>query len=751
MRKWIVQFKLELSFLFKSWIFTPLPFLYFIWLLLSMNTNQEGIHGNLYRTTYETTHSLIFILVTGLCILIGVYLIRRDVGNESFEWHQSFPVSNLIFIAAKFVSALLYMTIFTVLMTATYFLVARSENIAIEETIAILKFFFIQYEVTFLISLSLGMLLSVFIKNRFVYLIAFCAWMFGTLFMEIFIINQGDLFYLKVFHLTYLFVDSVLINGTWGIQLMKEEIQLQRLFVTTVSAFLLVLIIFTLNMRRPHQYDRLWRGLLILSAGLVLLSYLPYASFWNERMRGFNEIKEESPFMTSGQDGEYSYMTFPPAPQTNGVLEGEGALYQPDRFDIKEYDLSIDQQNEDSLDVEARLTLSETELSTRDVIKLTLNQTFKVKNVKIDQQPVPFTRSNDFITISLPDQTNTPVIQLNYEGTYKLWASNYGQEFYPGYVGRNQIIMPSQSAWYPLPGHQYLYDRNGESQTNVGMNNRAEFNVTMNGPSPTFGTIEEFQSSEGTYKLHGKTAKLDLYSGDLVEVTSDHFPFSIVTTSYNKRRAQTLMDELDERLLYTEHYLTKEIEPMRHLFILPVENIRWANYMRQQGFIDQNYLLSESSFYQLDEPYLMKLFLQINLLHDRTEIYGYDEGELVTSTILSAYTYLYEIDHGNEENASAIKSMVVTVNDAIPIENYSEEEIEANRIFSMIKTAVESGKEKQVKEVLNRIYSEEWIDPGFPSDFSLFRKPSTLILFEEWARIWDEVMQESQTRKEKGS
>ncbi len=751
MRKWIVQFKLELSFLFKSWIFTPLPFLYFIWLLLSMNTNQEGIHGNLYRTTYETTHSLIFILVTGLCILIGVYLIRRDVGNESFEWHQSFPVSNFIFIAAKFVSALLYMTIFTVLMTATYFLVATSENIAIEETIAILKFFFIQYEVTFLISLSLGMLLSVFIKNRFVYLIAFCAWMFGTLFMEIFIINQGDLFYLKVFHLTYLFVDSVLINGTWGIQLMKEEIQLQRLFVTTVSAFLLVLIIFTLNMRRPHQYDRLWRGLLILSAGLVLLSYLPYASFWNERMRGFNEIKEESPFMTSGQDGEYSYMTFPPAPQTNGVLEGEGALYQPDRFDIKEYDLSIDQQNEDSLDVEARLTLSETELSTRDVIKLTLNQTFKVKNVKIDQQPVPFTRSNDFITISLPDQTNTPVIQLNYEGTYKLWASNYGQEFYPGYVDRNQIIMPSQSAWYPLPGHQYLYDRNGESQTNVGMNNRAEFNVTMNGPSPTFGTIEEFQSSEGTYKLHGKTAKLDLYSGDLVEVTSDHFPFSIVTTSYNKRRAQTLMDELDERLLYTEHYLTKEIEPMRHLFILPVENIRWANYMRQQGFIDQNYLLSESSFYQLDEPYLMKLFLQINLLHDRTEIYGYDEGELVTSTILSAYTYLYEIDHGNEENASAIKSMVVTVNDAIPIENYSEEEIEANRIFSMIKTAVESGKEKQVKEVLNRIYSEEWIDPGFPSDFSLFRKPSTLILFEEWARIWDEVMQESQTRKEKGS
>lgn len=729
----------------------PLPFLYFIWLLLSMNTNQEGIHGNLYRTTYETTHSLIFILVTGLCILIGVYLIRRDVGNESFEWHQSFPVSNFIFISAKFVSALLYMTMFTLLMTATYFLFATSENIAIEETMTIIQFFFIQYEVTFLISLSLGMLLSVFIKNRFVYLIAFCAWMFGTLFMEIFIINQGELFYLKVFHLTYLFVDSVLINGTWGIQLMKEEIQLQRLFVTTVAAFLLVLIIFILNIRRPHQYDRLWKGLLFLSAGLVILSYLPYASFWNERMRGFNDIKEESPIITSGQEGEHSYLTFPPLPHPDSVLEGERALYQPERFDIKQYDLSIDQQKEDSLNIEARLTLPEAAFSTNDVIKFTLNQTFKMKNVMIDHQSVPFTRDNDFITISLPDQINTPIIQLNYEGTYKLWASNYGQEFYPGYVGQNQIIMPSQSAWYPLPGHQYLYDSNGESQTNVGLNNRADFNVTVKGPSPTFGTIEETRSPGGVYKLHGKTAKLDLYSGDLVEVASDHFPFSIVTTSYNQSRVQALMTELDKRLLYTDHYLTKEIEPMRHLFILPVENIRWANYMRQQGFIDQNYLLSESSFYQLDHPYLMKLFLQINLLHDGTEIYGYEEGELVTSTILSAYTYLYEIDHGNEEMASAIRRMVVTLNDAIPIENYSEEEIEANRIFSMIKRAVESGKEKQVKEVLNRIYSEEWIDPGFPSDFSLFRKPSTLILFEEWQRIWDEEMQESQTRKEKVS
>lgn len=728
----------------------PLPFLYLIWLLFSMNTNQDGIHGNLYRTTYETTHSLIFILVTGLCILIGVYLIRRDVGNESFEWHQSFPVSNFIFISAKFGAAFLYMTIFTILMTTTYFVFATYENIAIGETLTVLRFFGVQYEVTFIVSLSLGMLLAVLIKNRFVYLIAFCAWMFGTLFMEIFLINQGEFFYLKVFHLTYLFVDSVLINGTWGIQLMKEEIALQRLFVTTVAGFLLVLIIFLLNIRRPHQYDKIWRGMLLLSAGIVVLSYLPYASLWSERIKGFSEIKEQSPFITSGQNGEHR-MSVTPLPNPDGLLEAEGELYQPDRFNIEQYAISIDHLKEDSLSIEANLTLPEAEFSTNEVIKFTLNQTFTVNNVMIDQQAVPFTRENDFITISLPPHTTNPVIQLNYEGSYKLWASNNGQEYYPGFVRDDQMIMPSQSAWYPLPGHQYLYDRSGQSQTNVALDNRAIFNVTVNVPSPIYGTIEKNHLASSSSTLQGKTAKLDLYSGDLVEVTSNHFSFSIVTNSYNKERAQTFMSELDKRLLYTDQYLTKEIEPMNHLFILPVENIRWANYMRQQGFIDQNYLLSESSFNQLDEVYLLKHFLQINLLHDSTEIYGYEEGELVTSAILSAYAYLYELENGNSEKASATRKLVITLNDDIPIENYSEEEIKANQIFTMIKTAVESGEEKQVKEVLNRFYSEEWIDPGFPSDFSLFREPSTLISFEEWQRIWDDVMQESQKRKEKVS
>ncbi|MFK3960389.1 ABC transporter permease/M1 family aminopeptidase [Guptibacillus hwajinpoensis] len=751
MRKWLIQFKLEFSFLYKNWFFAPLPFLYMIWLLFSMSADQEGGHGNLYRTTYETTHSLIFILVIGLSILIGVYLIRRDVGNESFEWHQSFPVSNFVFISAKLMSALIYMTIYTVLMSGTYFIFAMRDNIPVEETFTILRFYGTQYEVAFFISLTLGMLLSVLIKNRFVYLIAFCAWMFGTLFMEIFIIDQGGHFYLKAFHLTYLFVDSVLVNGTWGIELMKEELQLQRIFVLTVSSFLLVLIIFILNKRRPHPYTWLWKVVLMISIGIVVISYLPYASFWKERTDEFSKIKQESPLITDEQNGQASYMSFPSLSSPNTLMKEEEELYQPERFEIKQFDLSI-QHEDQSLFIDASLTLPSAEFQTKEFMKFTLNQTFSVNQVTIDQQPIPFTQENDFLTVTLPENMKEPVIRVQYKGRYKLWASNNGQEYYPGHVGNDQMIMPSQTAWYPLPGHQYLYDTNGESQTNIGISNRATFNVEVSGMAlPLYGTIDERNTNVGTYKLQGETSKLDLYAGDLTEVDSTYYPMSIVTDSYNRDRAIELIKELDKRLLYTNHYLTKKIEPMRHFFIVPVENIRWANYVRQQGFIDQNYILSESTFYQMDETYLMKLLFQVSLFHDGTEIYGYEDGELVTSAIQTAYTYIYELENGNKKKANQIRDLVITIQDNIPLEDYSEEEIKANQIFTMINEAIADGDSKQVKEVLDRIYSERWVDPGFAADFTLFREPSTLIPYEEWQKIWDEVMQDHQTRKEDGS
>ncbi|MGB8001372.1 MAG: hypothetical protein WCF60_14935, partial [Anaerobacillus sp.] len=653
------------------------------------------------------------------------------------------------FLSAKLMSGLLYMSLYSVLMASCYWTFAMKQDIPTDETVTILRFFVTQYEVSFLISLSLGMLLSVLIKNRFVYLIAFCAWMFGTLFMEIFIINQGELYFLKAFHLTYLFVDSILVNGAWGIHLINEEIQFQRLFVITVSAFMLSFIVFILNIRRPHQFDKVWKIILFSCMGIVVISYLPYAAFWNERIDEFTTIKENAPFFTEGEDRQEVYMKYPPLPNSDGLVEGEGERYEPDRFEINQFQLSLEHHTDDLLAIEANLTIPEEELETRDVINFTLNRTFNVKDVMIDDQPIPFTQHNDFLTITLPDTVQTPVLQFHYGGNYKLWTSNAGQEYYPGYVVDNQMIMPSQTAWYPLPGHQFLYDLTGESQTDVGLENRAEFNVTVSGiTTRLFGTIEEQQLNNETFELKGQAAKLDLYAGNLTEVESMHFPFSIVTTNYNRNKAKKLIKQLDERLLYTDRYLTKEIEPIRHLFLLPVENIRWANFMRQQGFIDQNYILSESSFYQMDETYLMKLFLQINLLHDDTEIYGFEDGKLVTSAIFTAYTYLYELEHNQFDEATRVKSSVITISDDIPSEKYTDEEIQANNIFTMIKSAVDVGKEKQVKDVLNRIYSEQWVDPGFTSDFTLFREPSTFLTYEDWQKTWDEVMHENQIREE---
>ncbi|WP_347548918.1 hypothetical protein ABFG93_15475 [Pseudalkalibacillus hwajinpoensis] len=741
MKKWVVQFKLELTFLFKNWFFTPLPFLYLIWLVFSMGAGPEEVNGNLYRTTYETTHALIFILLVGLSILIGVYIIRRDVGNEAFEWHRAFPVSNFVFISAKILSGLIYLSIFTLLMATMYALFANNRGIPNEETISVLSFFIVQYEVAFVVSLSLGMLLSVLIRNRFVYLIAFCAWMFGTLFMEIFIIQRGDLFFLKAFHLTYLFNNSILVNGTWGIELLSEEVKWQRLFVLTFSLLLHTLIMLILNMKRPNQYHKLWKGIAIFSILLGLLSFVPYGQFWDKRVTEFDQVKEQSPFITmENEQDEDIYMKSPPLSHPDGIVVGEGELYNPDRFLVKEFDLKIDNDN-DFLTVSAELSLPEDVFQNREELAFTLNRTFEVKAVYIDQCAIPFEQENDFVTISLPDTIHDFSVTLQYEGMYQLWSYHSGQEYYPGFVSDDQLVMPSQTAWYPLPGHQYLFDMYGTSRTDVGLMNRAEFNVSLTGvKSEVFSTIPVI--SDTPYQFKGETAKLDLYGGDLTEVTSTHYPFSVVTTYYNRNLAEQLIEKLDERMLYTDRYVTKDIQTIRHLFYLPVENIRWTTYFSQQGFIDQNYLLNDTPTFAFNtnHHYFITELLKINLFHEDIGITGNGEGEMVTSVIQSAFNYIYELEHGMLAEANETRSSVVYTGNEISEDDRSAEEKKAIQVYAMIKKAMNQGKEKQVKEVLNRFYSEKWDDPGFANDFNLYHEPSTIITFAEWKAVWNDVM-----------
>lgn len=727
-----------------------MPFLFLIWLLTSMTIENVSDSTNLYVSAYRTTHSTIFILVVGLSILIGVYLMRRDLGNDSFEWHRALPVSNFVFLSAKFVAGMTYMSLFTLLMAIVFSSLSTIQGIPVAETTRVLSFFVVQYEISLLISLSLGMVLSVIIRNRFVYLIAFCAWIFGTLFMEIYILGGTGNFYLKPFHLTYFFTDSILANGVWGIEMMKNEIKWQRLFVLSFSFMLLMVTMQVINSKRPSDHTKLWKLVCGISLLGAILAYLPYSQLWNDRLATFTSMKDSSPTFAQANEGNHSYMWFPPIDYETAIPLEERNVYEPSLFSITNYDIDLYQTPNSKLDISASATLKQSEFKNKEEFRFTLNRTFSLKDVKIDQQSIPYKQNGDFVTITLPNTVKEPTIHFDYEGFYNLWTHRYSQEYYPGFALNNQMVMPSHTAWYPLPGHQYLTDSTGESRTDVGLLHSSDFNLKVSGIENTvYGSVKNVQSSGETHTLSGKTARLDLFSGFLTEVTSDHYPTTLVTVPYHREASELFMKEVDSRLVYFDEFLDEEIEPVNHLFYLPLNRLRWSGYFRQNGFIDQNYIMN--NYNSLNHHETINNFMIANLFHEDNFVSGNARAKniLLTSTIKASFNYLYELENGQEEDAFETRSAFANITDEREKIISSNEIIQADMVLDMIEAAVKEEEEEKVKEVFNRLYNEHWSDTSYPTGYNLYIEPASIIGFDDWMKEWNDVMTTKQ-REEKG-
>ncbi|WP_377887836.1 ABC transporter permease [Alkalihalobacillus sp. R86527] len=740
MKKWFIHWKFELSFLFKNWLLLPMPILFLLWLVTSMTIENVSGSDNLYLSAYRTTHSTIFILVVGLSILIGVYLMRRDIGNDSFEWHLALPVSNFVFLSTKFVAGMTYLSLFTILMGIVFSTLSVIQGIPGVVTTHVLSFFVVQYEVSLLISLSLGIVLSVIIRNRFVYLIAFCAWVFGTLFMEIYILNGTGNFYFKPFHLTYLFMDSILANGVWGIEIMKDEIKWQRLFVLSFSFMLLMVTMLVLNSKRPNEHVKLWKVVCSISLLGAIFAYLPYSQLWNERLSTFDNMKESSPTFALSEDDRSPYMWFPPIDHESFPIK-ERDVYEPGLFSITNFDIDLKQTSNSNLDITANVTLQHEELESKDELQFTLNRTFSLKEVKIDQKSISYKQNGDFVTLTLPNNIKDPTIQFIYSGVYKLWTHRVGQEYYPAFSLNNQVVMPSHTAWYPLPGHQYLMDSTGESRTDVGLLHPSEFKVKVSGIANTvYGSVKNVQSSGENHTLSGTTARLDLFSGFLSEIKSKHYPTTLITVPYRREDSEKFMEKVDRRLTYFEEFLDDEIEPVHHLFFLPLDQLRWSGYFRQRGFIDQNYIMNENNI--INQRETINNFVIANLFHEDNFVSGYDRPKnlLITSTIKASFNYVYELEHGKEEDAFQTRSRYANIPDQYDKNDFSKELIQIDKLLDMIEDAVHAGKEEKVKEVLNRLYSNHWSDNSYPTGYDLYLEPVALISFEDWMKEWNDVM-----------
>lgn len=718
MNKWIRQFRFELGMIFRNLWLWALLLAFAVMIVWGIGGFEP--QANLFREAYSI-NALVHTITLGLVMLLGILSVRRDLRRSSYEWSSVLPVSYATKVSAKYLAGLIYFSVFTLIAAAVFAWFSAQRGIAPDITIEYSLYFAVTYEVSYIITLALAMLLAITIPNRVVYLIGFCAWMFGTFFMDIFLIDKARLYLLKTFHLSRFFLMTSQLNDTWGFRMIEDELLYSRLFVISFALLLLVAGVTVLNRLRPTKHKiAVW----IVSACAVLLAasaFVPYGRIWQQRY-----------------DSYYAKLDDPTIAKIDEVKR-EGS--SPDLFKITEYDLRIERGNRDRLMMTAWLTIPGEEWAGRQELKMTLNRSFKVQQIRIDERETSFSRQGDQLNIKLPSLSDGPLqVEIAYAGEMMDFAPGfYGQGSYYAFFKDNSLFLPGYIAWYPLAGHQPIYVKESDgSGIQLGpvfasqAPSSAQFKLSVSGfERPLFTSLTEMERELGKQVFEGKISDgLTLFGGEFVELDSADLPVKVVTTPYNIKRGEDILEDWEKLYGYFSGWIDSFEPRLEQLLFFPNDN--YLKYSVE----NRTYVMT----YVSGADYASKLLMNQMLLGSRKGDYLIDNmTEDVRLQIRALMWYLYSRD---EEGYSAEEMLQGAGNGYLIQELYAGDmEINPDRVgvrmMKQVDTALDDGKFKEVKEILNYFYAKgiEVPDPETEPEIVDHKIP-----YSEWEREWERVM-----------
>lgn len=742
MVKWKRQFALEANHIFRNPWFIGLLALYGV--LYAWNLSSVSPLNNLFNETYSF-HSLVQTLTLGIVMLLGILAIRRDIRRPTYEWGAGLPLSYGTRITAKYTAAMAYLTLFSLLAAILFIVFSFGRGIESRLTLSHSAYFFLTYEISYMVTLALAMLLAVCLPNRVVYLIGFCAWMFGTFFMQLFIVERYDLYILNIFHLSQLFVEGNRGYELWGYRLAAPELLRSGLFVIAFSALLQVTAITILNLQRPTKHGtRLW-----VTAGLFVLlacgAFAPYGLLWQDRYSSY-----------------YGKMNDDTIPQVQ--LRSE----QNETFAVTSYDLTLERAKNDVISAEARLAIPASLLQGKEEILLTLNRAFTVSEVEAFGRPLSFIQQGDLLTVSwsgalegqaenvtLEEQTKNVTPEEQVENVtlgikYSGAAMDYnGRGGFYAFVYRELVLLPSYYAWYPLPGKQHVYVKDDWSEIlqmgtvfNPVSYPDATYRLTVKGfETELFTSLPELehpadadlQSAGGKKRIfqgHGKEG-ISLFGGPFVEVSGTTVPSRIITTPNSRKLAEHVMEEWSG---YYD-YFTSWVEDFK-------SKIHQVGYFQNRQTMP---ISTENGTYMLvsnsggDSGYAGLLMNEM-LLGTRSGSYFIENTRddiRMPLRSLMWYVYYREADglsHKDIENGMADFRMLSALFHANPDRDPDKL---GDRMVRQVGEALDAGKVSEVKEILNVFYSRGLEIPTEGADDSAKAGP---IPYEAWEREWKRVM-----------
>lgn len=730
MHKWWRHSLLELRLLFGNPLFASLPVIYAILFIVMMLQAAGGNapNHNLFTAAYSF-HMLGHTMTLGPAMLIGILSIRRDVCRRSFEWNHSLPVSFFTLLTSKYAVSLLYFSLFTLSTSVIFYILSVSQGIAGHVAIMHTLQFALQYEVSYMVTLALAMLLGASIPNRIVYLIGFCAWMFGTFFMEIYIISELRWMPAQVFHLNQFFLQSTRYEyENWGYGLFSKDITTSRWFVLAFTFLLLTICLFLLNRKRSTMLRKAGWFAMLGAAVITIAAAVPYGTLWADRYAQI-DARLADPSLTYIDDAEVTFF-----------------------YQVSSYDIKVKRLPNDELRITAKLTIPSAEIKGMKQLPLTLNRMFKLERVQLQGIDARYSRQGERISVKMVSDGGgeDTQVELEYRGKVMDFMDGYSNEEFAAYSVGPEVKLEGHLAWYPLPGYQNVYVKSSNGDyppkyiylgSDYGQLRYSTGNIQLEVegyPVLLFTGLKELERRPGYQRFEdrGIQQNISLYGGRFwKEVRHTDLPITIVTTPYLEKAVVPIQRELKQKYDYFSKWA-------------PEFNTKAAKILYLgQGFrytrVDNRVILS-SNQYTYNFKNLSGEWMNSILFGNQDGFYYYDEQPErdMRGKIASLFWYVYYV----EEKGLSDKQLRAAYGNLRSVQQLlfknGRGDDPQNRIgigmARQVRKALEEGKGSQVKELLVHFYRQGLMLPIPTQDDSLH--PEQPISYKEWKQAWESIM-----------
>ncbi|CAH1211742.1 hypothetical protein PAECIP111893_03467 [Paenibacillus plantiphilus] len=741
MRILLLQIMLELKLLAKMrWpLLLPLPA--GGWLLLQTTNQSHGaaIDIDLYAVSANT---IILTFAMAIPILLGVLLIRRDTLSSAYEWSLGLPVSNAVIIASKWIAGFLYSSLFTVSVQAVYLALAWHHGLPWSSTLQFMLYYSLIYEMAFAAAVALGLVLGAMMPLRFSLPIAFCGWVFGSLFVPAYLVMNMGMYPLKAFSLNHLTIPSTMSNVGWYRSLSDLENIRMYPFVALFSLFMLTAAAALVARTRPVRRPRLPVIIMLLTLLLSGISYIPYGKLWMDRLEQLDVMQANAADITQ-------------------FIQP----HEPHVFRISSMKLDVKRHPDNELEMTAVIVLptnkgqlipaapgiKKVAPQQEGYVSFLLDPLLEVQTLTVNDAEVSWRQHGQFVSFEqaalMDGAGDKHTIEFRYRGTINRWLPLFGGESYLAFAVDQSVFLPSYFGWFPLPGGYGLYvdSANVRSRGDITRYLRADFELTASGfPGPLYSTLQAApdDTAQRRHFIQHDSEAPELFGGDLVTVRIEGEPIAFITTKSREQAGRQFLKEINKQRSFYESWLGRPLDSIHQIVYFPMGSM-WDWMNTGESYSNGNTIYINAQRYQsLDASRAQSII-----------------GRLLFDDPVNAHQHVNNwADYKNpNEDYSMIQEIRTLILSLHRLESLKREELTSSDYFvaswfkladpmiKMVKEAYVEGNSDLVKRVLKRFYDgglhvEDHFERGAMTSQMAqgTRYLFPTINWQDWLAVWNE-------------